>query len=141
MLKFFTCNSNVFNCKKSKLSLTNSDIQGANSENDFPAIWSQQRIARGLEPQEQSYHAVFLGNPGTGKTTVARIVGEILYQKGVIAEKKFIEVSQSDLLSGYINQRELRQKKFWSLHLVAYCLLMKHIRLHREAEIPLVVKL
>ncbi len=66
--------------------------------------FNQQRIAKGLEPQEQSYHSVFLGNPGTGKTTVARIVGEVLYQKGIISQKKFIEVSRSDLVAGYIGQ-------------------------------------
>lgn len=66
--------------------------------------FNQQRIAKGLEPQEQSYHSLFLGNPGTGKTTVARIVGEVLYQKGIISQKKFIEVSRSDLVAGYIGQ-------------------------------------
>lgn len=66
--------------------------------------FNQQRIAKGLEPQEQSYHSVFLGNPGTGKTTVARIVGEVLYQKGIISQKKFIEVSRSNLVAGYIGQ-------------------------------------
>lgn len=66
--------------------------------------FNQQRIAKGLEPQEQSHHSVFLGNPGTGKTTVARIVGEVLYQRGIIGQKKFIEVSRSDLVAGYIGQ-------------------------------------
>ncbi len=66
--------------------------------------FNKQRIAKGLEPQEQSYHSVFLGNPGTGKTTVACIVGEVLYQKGIISQKKFVEVSRSDLVAGYIGQ-------------------------------------
>lgn len=67
--------------------------------------FNQQRIAKGLEPQEQSFHSVFMGNPGTGKTTVARIVGELLYQKGIIGQRKFVEVSRSDLVAGYVGQR------------------------------------
>lgn len=72
---------------------------------------NQKREEQGMENGDFTLHSLFLGNPGTGKTTVARIVGEILYQKGIIAEKKFIEVSQSDLLSGYINQTGIKTKE------------------------------
>ena len=57
-----------------------------------------------MENSDFTLHSLFLGNPGTGKTTVARIVGEVLYQKGIISQKKFIEVSRSDLVAGYIGQ-------------------------------------
>ncbi|KAA9239524.1 AAA family ATPase [Aerococcus tenax] len=56
-------------------------------------------------------HSLFLGNPGTGKTTVARILGEIFYQKGIIAQKKFIEVSRSDLVAGYVGQTSLKTRE------------------------------
>ncbi|MDK6292289.1 MULTISPECIES: AAA family ATPase [Aerococcus] len=56
-------------------------------------------------------HSLFLGNPGTGKTTVARILGEIFYQKGIIAQKKFIEVSRSDLVAGYVGQTALKTRE------------------------------
>lgn len=52
-----------------------------------------------------------MGNPGTGKTTVARIVGSILYQKGVISQNKFIEVSRSDLVGGYIGHTAIKTKE------------------------------
>lgn len=56
-------------------------------------------------------HSLFLGNPGTGKTTVARILGEIFYQKGIIPQKKFVEVSRSDLIAGYSGQTALKTKE------------------------------
>lgn len=63
--------------------------------------FNQQRITKGLEPQEQSYHSVFLGNPGTGKTTVARLIGEVLFESGAFKsdEFKLIEASEPDFIS------------------------------------------
>merc|ERR1719454_340924 len=61
----------------------------------------------------QSFHMQFLGNPGTGKTVVARIVGELLVEMGVIAgqadtggKKKIIfeEVARADLVAEYKGQ-------------------------------------
>ncbi|WP_371814647.1 AAA family ATPase [Jeotgalicoccus sp. WY2] len=49
-------------------------------------------------------HSVYLGNPGTGKTTVARLVGQVLYQEGVLKSNKFVEVSRQDLVSGFIGK-------------------------------------
>nr|WP_202056706.1 AAA family ATPase [Streptococcus danieliae] len=61
----------------------------------------KQKEEMGMKIKDSTLHSLFLGNPGTGKTTVARIIGEVLYQKGVIATKKFIEVSRSDLVGRY----------------------------------------
>lgn len=68
--------------------------------------YNRRRTEAGLTPLEQSLHALFLGNPGTGKTTVARLIGKILYEKGALKGEqfKFVEVDASDLLSGYVNQ-------------------------------------
>src|SRR5699024_6082420 len=49
-------------------------------------------------------HSLFMGNPGTGKTTVARILGRLLYETGVIATNTFIEVTRKDLVSPYIGE-------------------------------------
>ena len=65
---------------------------------------NHRREEQGMENSDFTLHSLFLGNPGTGKTTVARIVGEVLYQKGIISQKKFIEVSRSNLVAGYIGQ-------------------------------------
>ena len=49
-------------------------------------------------------HYLFLGNPGTGKTTVARLMGRILYSLGVIARPDVIEVSRADMVASFVGQ-------------------------------------
>ncbi|MCD8914294.1 AAA family ATPase [Staphylococcus simulans] len=66
------------------------------------AQMNKMRQAKGLKSSSSTLHALYLGNPGTGKTTVARIVGELLYEKGIISSNNFIEVSRSDLVGAYI---------------------------------------
>ena len=52
----------------------------------------------------QNMHMIFTGNPGTGKTTIARIMAKILYNTGVLQENKLIEVERKDLIAGYVGQ-------------------------------------
>lgn len=57
-----------------------------------------------LKLKNINLHMVFLGNPGTGKTTVARIVAEILYNLKYIKQNKLVEVSSKDLVAEYVGQ-------------------------------------
>ena len=64
----------------------------------------------GLRTPVISKHLVFTGNPGTGKTTVARIISRIYYTIGATAKKKFVEAGRADLVAGYIGQTALKMR-------------------------------
>lgn len=72
---------------------------------------NRKKEEKGMKVNDFTLHSLFLGNPGTGKTTVARIIGQVLYQKGIIATNKFIEVSRSDLVAGYIGQTAAKTRE------------------------------
>lgn len=69
------------------------------------------REKQGLHSQKRTMHLAFTGNPGTGKTTVARIIGRIYKQIGLLSKGHFIEVSRTDLIAGYQGQTALKVKK------------------------------
>lgn len=68
------------------------------------------RKQKGLSSPKSTLHLAFTGNPGTGKTTVARIVGHIYKQIGLLSKGHFIEVSRTDLIAGYQGQTALKVK-------------------------------
>lgn len=69
------------------------------------------RQKKHLYSVKNTLHLAFTGNPGTGKTTVARIVGRIYKCLGLLSKGHFIEVSRTDLIAGYQGQTALKVKK------------------------------
>lgn len=73
---------------------------------------NQLREERGLKtPAGISKHMVFVGDPGTGKTTVAKLFGTILAQNKIIKENKFVSTDRSDLVGHYTGTTADRTKK------------------------------
>ena len=69
------------------------------------------RREKNLHSAKNTLHLAFTGKPGTGKTTVARIVGRIYKRIGLLSKGHFVEVSRTDLIAGYQGQTALKVKK------------------------------
>lgn len=70
----------------------------------------KQREENGYAAEAINMHMAFLGNPGNGKTTVARIMAKLLYNMGFIGEDKIVEVSSPDLIAGYTGQTAMKTR-------------------------------
>lgn len=72
------------------------------------------RKERGLPIVEQSRHLVFTGNPGTGKTTVARLLAAIYRTLGVVEKGQLVETDRSGLVAGYVGQTAIKVKEVFT---------------------------
>lgn len=77
---------------------------------DFSKIQKLRKDA-GMKTVPVSMHLVFTGNPGTGKTTVARILARLYKQIGVLSTGQLVECDRSGLVAGYVGQTAVKTQK------------------------------
>ena len=68
----------------------------------------EMRRKEGLKVPPSAYHMVFVGPPGTGKTTIARLLGSIFHALGLLSKGHLTEVDRAELVAGYVGQTAIK---------------------------------
>ena len=72
------------------------------------AAVQRQRESLGMRPLPLTLHAAFVGHPGTGKTTAARLYARALHEGGLLGSDQLVEVERADLIGGYLGQSAMK---------------------------------
>ena len=113
-LKFYkTKSKNLKHSDKGKINEMIGLVDVKSQINELVALsmFNKRREELGLKRVNEQRHLVFTGNPGTGKTVIARLLAKSLYENSLIQENKLIEVGRAELIAEYVGQTAPKVKK------------------------------